>query len=70
MTTERLEAGKAASKKAAVAEKAERTADKQLRLRQHRRRRRREQWIAAGRNWRKHVARLKGHVKELLGAQP
>jgi hypothetical protein len=70
MTTERLEAGKAASKKAAMAEKAERTADKQLRLRQHRRRRRREQWIAAGRNWRKHVARLKGHVKELLGAQP
>jgi len=70
MTTERLEAGKAASKKAAVAEKAERTADKQMKLRQHRRRRRREQWIAAGRNWRKHVARLKGHVKELLGAQP
>jgi hypothetical protein len=70
MNTERLEAGKAASKQAAAADKAGRMADKQLRLRQHRRRRRREQLIAAGRNWRKHVARLKGHVKELLGAQP
>jgi hypothetical protein len=70
MNTEKLEAGKAASKRAAAADKAERMADKQLRLQQHRRRRRREQLIAAGRNWRKHVARLKGHVKELLGAQP
>jgi hypothetical protein len=70
MNTDRLEAGKTASKQAAAEDKALRMAEKQRLLRQHRRRRRRERLVAASRNWRKHVARLKGHVKELLGAQP
>ena len=70
MKTDRLEAGKTASRQAAAEDKAQRMAEKQRLLRKHRRRRRREQLVAASRNWRKHVARLKGHVKELLGAQP
>jgi hypothetical protein len=64
------EAGKAARKQVAAADKAERLADKERRMRQHRRRRRREQLVTASRNWRKHVARLKGQVKDLIGARP
>ncbi len=70
MKTDRLEADRSASKQASLARKAERTADKQRRLRSHRLRRRREQLLAASRNWRKHVARLKGQVKDLIGARP
>ena len=70
MTMDATEAAKAEQKRAAVADKAGRTADKERRMRQHRRRRRREQFVAASRNWRKHVARLKGQVKGLIGARP
>jgi hypothetical protein len=77
MTTETIEEQKAASKRAAVADKAERMAEKQRLLERHRRRRRRERWTTAGRNWRKHVARLKGQVKDFnrqvkdwIGARP
>ena len=70
LTTAAIEANKAASKRAAAADKAERMADKQRQLARHRRRRRNERWMTAGRNWRKHVARLKGQVKDLIGARP
>ncbi|MNC97342.1 hypothetical protein D3C83_149720 [compost metagenome] len=70
MTTEAIEDVKAASKRAAAADKAQRMAGKQRQLAQHRRRRRNERWMTAGRNWRKHVARLKGQVKDLIGARP
>ena len=70
MTSETIEEQKAASKRAAAADKAGRMAEKQRLLDRHRRRRRRERWMTAGRNWRKHVARLKGQVKDLIGARP
>ena len=69
MENDREEAAKAASKRRTVAQKAERVADKQRLLRQRHRSRRREQLIAASLNWRKHVARLKGQVKGLMGAR-
>ena len=62
--TDLLEAERTRSKRASFADKSERLADKERRLQQHRRRRRRERMMAASRNWRKHVARL----KELMGA--
>jgi hypothetical protein len=68
-TSEAIEEQKAASKRAAASDKAERTAEKQRLMAAHRRRRRQQRWTAAGRNWRKHVARLKGQVKELIGAR-
>jgi hypothetical protein len=68
-TSEAIEKQKAASKKAAAAGKAERTVEKQRLMAAHRRRRRQQRWMTAGRNWRKHVARLKGQVKELIGAR-
>jgi hypothetical protein len=70
LQTDVIEAGRAASKQAAAAEKAARLAEKQQRLAEHRRRRRHEQIAAARRNWRKHVARLKGHLKDVMGEQP
>ncbi len=70
MTTAAIEDEKAGSKRAAAADKAQRMAGKQRDLARHRRRRRNERWLTAGRNWRKHVARLKGQVKDLIGARP
>ena len=70
MTTAAIEHEKAESKRAAAADKAQRMAGKQRDMARHRRRRRNERWLTAGRNWRKHVARLKGQVKELIGARP
>jgi hypothetical protein len=70
MTTAAVESQKAESKRAAAVDKAERMAEKQRQLARHRRRRRNERWMTAGRNWRKHVARLKGQVKDLIGARP
>ena len=68
-TSEAIEEEKAAAKRAAAAGKAERTVEKQRLMAAHRRRRRQQRWTTAGRNWRKHVARLKGQVKELIGAR-
>lgn len=70
MATDTIETDKAAHKQAAAADKAARVAGKQRRLRQAHRQRRREQLLRASRNWRKHVARLKGQVKDLIGARP
>jgi hypothetical protein len=70
MVSEAMEEEKALAKRAAAADKAGRAAEKQRLLDQHRRRRRRQRWTTAGRNWRKHVARLKGQVKDLIGARP
>ena len=69
MTTDAVEEQKAGAKRAAAVDKAERTAEKQRLLAAHRRRRQQQRWMTAGRNWRKHVARLKGQVKELIGAR-
>jgi len=68
MENDLTEAAKAESKRTTIAQKTARTADKQRLLRQRHRQRRREQLVAASLNWRKHVARLKGQVKQLLGA--
>jgi hypothetical protein len=58
------EAGKAAYKRTAAQQKAQRMAEKTRRLEARRRERRREQWAGARR---KHLAQLKGRVKELVG---
>jgi hypothetical protein len=64
MDTDVSEAGKSAHKQAAAADKAKRIADKERLLAGRRRERRRAQF---GEARRKHIARVKGRIKALVG---